>query len=594
MKYNDKTFYSEVNAYIKKFKGKVENRVVFIISDLKNSKAFYSLAPMSRAIHELGGEMHVVVKDGKSPNLEVLKDVWYVYEDLCKGLNTKKTEALSKFIGAVNKRTKTQVFREIFRKPDIILKADKSGFTGTMDVKYRCEWHSRYRWKELLETTKRIWKQGYDLKPGEKVTVGFVLLPPQKNMELPLEDYLDSFSLSLAMGISAKSLKTKVSMSSSTAKFSQLARSVRTADLAATLNGCEIDKEVDEEVFQRFKELSSILKINRLCFTDASFGIHGKGYFGKHFFGENIGFPSLDKKTRWSSAGQMMLKDPYSPQSKLESRDPMMRYGITETLPIDIFIETCNIDYFILKKKSDTVRDVFNKCEWVRVVGDAVDGYKTDFKVWLTDNKGKRRYFISSDCDVKTKIDKEFLERTGIRAGTYANFPSGEAFVTPEEIEGMMVGDVVINVDQSYVIPPKRPIVVKFARKKGYEIVKAPSKIMKEMEKQLREGRERIKNYEKSQSLPKEIIESYKNNFKRVGEFAVNTNPKAKLCDYLIVNEKIAKMIHVALGLGFEPDRKTVYHWDIVVNAPRQKMDIYGVDKNHKVHWVIKKGNLVV
>ena len=383
-------------------------------------------------------------------------------------------------------------------------------------------------------------------------------------------------------------------MGASTDRFSQLAKSVRTVDLNATLRGCELDKEVDEEVFKKFKLLSKLLKIDRFDFSDATFGIHAKGYFGKHFFGENIGYPSLDKKTRWSSPGQLMLKDPYSPQTKFETRDPMMRYAITETLPIDIFIETCNIDYNKLRKKSDKVRNIFNRCEWIRVVGKQVDGYKTDFKVWLTGEKGNRRYFISSDCDVRNKIDQEYYKRMGVKAGSYANFPSGEAFVTPEEIEGIMVGDVVINVDQSYVIPKNQPIIVSFDRKKGYKVVKAPKKIRDEMNKQLSEGRERIRNFEKTKSLPKEIVDSYKKNFKRVGEFAVNTNPKAKLCDYLIVNEKIARMIHVALGLGFEPDRKTVYHWDIVVDSPRQKLDIYGVDKKKKVHWVIKKGNLVV
>ena len=92
----------------------------------------------------------------------------------------------------------------------------------------------------------------------------------------------------------------------------------------------------------------------------------------------------------------------------------------------------------------------------------------------------------------------------------------------------------------------------------------------------------------------KDIIKIYKDNFWNIGEFALNTNPKAKLCDYLIVNEKIAGMIHVALGLGFEPDRKTMYHWDIVVNAPKQKLDIYGVDKNKKIHRVLKNGEFVV
>ena len=114
------------------------------------------------------------------------------------------------------------------------------------------------------------------------------------------------------------------------------------------------------------------------------------------------------------------------------------------------------------------------------------------------------------------------------------------------------------------------------------------------MSRERREGREKIRNYKKNRSLPKEIIETYSRNFWSVGEFAINTNPKAKLCRYLIVNEKIARMIHVALGMGYEPDKKTVYHWDIVVNSPRQKLDIYGIDKRKKIHWIIKKGDFVI
>ena len=68
---------------------------------------------------------------------------------------------------------------------------------------------------------------------------------------------------------------------------------------------------------------------------------------------------------------------------------------------------------------------------------------------------------------------------------------------------------------------------------------------------------------EKSKSLPRDIIGMKKRNFNGIGEFAVNTNPRAYLCDYLIVNEKIADMIHIALGSGFEPDKSTEYklHW---------------------------------
>jgi leucyl aminopeptidase (aminopeptidase T) len=592
-KYNDATFYKEVNYYKKELGNKVKDKVVFVVIKLKNKKAFYSIAPLSMAIHELDGEMQVIVEDSDSKGYDLLKEVWHVDRDYERRLKTKKVAALRAFINSVNKRTKTKVFKNIFKKPEILLEANEESFRGTFDLHYQNKWHKQYRWKELVDTCNQILTQGYDLKKTDKLSIGFVLVPKKEKLTLPLEDYLDSFSIAYATAMAAKKKKASASLGSSTNKWSLLARPVRTADLAATLKGCELDKNVDEEVFKKFKEFSKIMKLDRMKFPTAAFGIHAKGYFGKHFFGDQIGYPTLDKKTRWSSAGQMMLKDPYSPQTRLEKRDPMMRYGITETLPLDIFIETCNIDYNILRKRSEKIRDTLKTCEKIRVIGNHIDGYKTDFTVNLLSKKGEIKDFISSDCDVRTKIDQEFFEKTGIKAGAFANFPSGEAFVTPGGMSGIMVGDVVINVDSSYRLPKGQPIVVEF-HKKGYKIIKAPKKIFDVMKRELKEARQKITDYEKSKSLPKEIVNIYKENFNLVGEFAINTNPKAKLCDYLIVNEKIARMIHVALGSGFEAHRKTLYHWDIVVDSPRQKLDIYGIDKNKKIHWIIKKGDFVI
>ncbi len=593
MKYSEKTFNREVREYTEVLKGKVENKVTFIIVDISNKFAFYSLAPLSRTIHNLKGDIHVVVIDKKSGSLEVMRDIWYVYRDYKKRLKTRKVKAMLDFIKAVNKKTGKKVFEEIFKKPDVILKAEKDRFKGTFNLNYKHGWHKRYRWGELVETTKKIWKEGYDLKKNEKISVGFVLVPAEKDIELPLEDYLDSFSIALAFGLSAKKFKTKVSLGASTDRHSLLAKAVRTAELLTTLKGCELDKNIDEEVFKKFKKFSELLETNRLEFTNAGIGIHAKGYYGKHFFGEEIGYPTPNKKTRWSSPGQMMLKDLYSPQTALESRDPIMRYAVTETLPIDVFIKTCNVDYERLRKRSDKIRDVLKKCHHVRVIGKQVGGHRTNFTVSLLTKGGKIKEFISSDCDVRTIVDEEYYKKTGIKTGRYANFPSGEAFVTPETMNGIMVGDVVINIDRSYVIPKKKPIVVEF-NEKGYKIIKAHLKILKVMKREKKESWQKIKDYEKTKSLPKEIIDIYKRNFNKVGEFAINTNPKAKLCNYLIVNEKIARMIHVALGMGFEANRKTTYHWDIVINSPRQKLDIYGVDKNKKFHWVIKKGEFVI
>jgi leucyl aminopeptidase (aminopeptidase T) len=284
-----------------------------------------------------------------------------------------------------------------------------------------------------------------------------------------------------------------------------------------------------------------------------------------------------------------MLKDRYETQTEFEPRDPKMRYGITETLPIDIFIETCNLDYNKIMKRSNKIKKILDKCEKIRVIGKEINGYKTDLIVELTDGKGKRREFIASDCDVRTKYDIDFFKKKGIKAGLYANFPSGEAFVTPENVKGLFIGDVVINIDQSYIIPENKPLIIEIKNNK-YNIIDGPKKMIDKMRKEKAEAKQKIRTYEKSKSLPASITQMYRKNFNAIGEFAINTNPKAKVCDYLIVNEKIARMIHIALGMGFEPDRKTIYHWDIVINSPRQKLDIYGIDKNKKIHWIIKKG----
>ena len=127
----------------------------------------------------------------------------------------------------------------------------------------------------------------------------------------------------------------------------------------------------------------------------------------------------------------------------------------------------------------------------------------------------------------------------------------------------------------------------------SYKIIDGPKDIIAKLNKRKKDSWKMLLENEKNKSLPQEIIDSKKKNFERIGEFAVNTNPKAKLCDYLIVNEKIAKMMHIALGSGFEPDRSTEYHMDIVFNAPRQKLDVFGFDKDKNKLWILKDGEFI-
>ncbi|MCH8003404.1 MAG: hypothetical protein IH934_02135 [Nanoarchaeota archaeon] len=590
MKYDEKKFYSSVEGY-KKILGGVKAKSFLVVFDIRNKKAFFSIAPLSRAIHELSADISVMGIDKESKTLEALNDVWNVFKENKKGKVNEKTEALMSFIDEIEKRSKGK-FIGLFEEPDYVLEAKEFGFERDFTLPFKDDWFKEHRSKELDETCKKIWTDVYNLKKNEKVSIGFVLIQKQEMLGHPLEDYLDSYAIILRMMLNCKD-DNKVTMGAYTQRKSMLDKSERISELKAVLLGCELCKEVDEDIFKKYKKLSNLLNLERIEAVDASFFIAGKGYPGKHVFGEVIGYPSLNKKTRWQSPGQMIYKLDFYPQTNLDDREPKARVGFTETLPIDVFIETCNIDWKKMRERNYKIKEIADKCKLIKVCGEKIDGFQTNFEVGLIKKDGVHRWVRTSDTDVREKINSEYLKRTGIKAGTMANLPGGEAFVTPEYVKGTIVGDVVISIDQSYLLSDKEPLVIE-SDGKEYKIISGPKDIIKKLEEKKREAWEMILNQERFKSQPQEIIDLKKKNFNMINEFAMNTNPNAKLCDYLIVNEKIARMIHVALGSGFEPDRASEYHIDIVINSPRQKMNIYGIDDKGKEHWIIKKGEFVV
>ncbi|MBS3105597.1 hypothetical protein J4234_05035 [Candidatus Woesearchaeota archaeon] len=589
MKYNENEFNSAVSDYKKIIKN-AKNKSFFITFDIINRNDFYTLAPLSRALHELGADVSCVGINGESEGLEALKDVWQCFEELEKGIKNEKTKALGEFIQEVDKKARGE-FRKLFKKPDFILEAGKDNFEGALKLPFHTEWFNDYRMKELMQTAEILWREVYALKKGERVGIGFTLIPTKDLMGHPLEDYLDSYSIIWAMTQTAKKTADPT-MNACTFRGSMLEKSERVSELRATLLGCELSKDIDEGPFKKYKRLSQLLKLDRIKPIDLSFSISAKGYPGKHLFGEIIGYPSPNKKTRWQTPGQMIYKLDFYPQTKYDKRDPMARVAFTETIPIDIFIETNLVDWSDIRARNQKVKDIMDKCDVIHVEGKLKEKYVTKLEVGLIKEDGSRRWVRRSDTDVKEKLNREYLKMTGIRAGCMGNIPGGEAFTTPEYMKGIFVGDVVVHVDQSYSLNEKNPLVVE-CYGDSYKITNGPKEIIDKIKKRKDEAMKLLLEAEKNKSIPQEIINLKKNNFERIGEFAINTNPKARLCEYLIVNEKIARMMHIALGSGFEPDRSTEYHMDIVFNAPRQKIDVYGIDKNGNKHWILKDGDFV-
>jgi leucyl aminopeptidase (aminopeptidase T) len=295
-------------------------------------------------------------------------------------------------------------------------------------------------------------------------------------------------------------------------------------------------------------------------------------------------------KTKWNSPGGIIYKFHWYPQSHIESRPPLSRVAFTSTVPIDKLIDSTLIDYKKMRKRNAQIAEQMDKSEKVIVKSNIKNG--CDFEVGLRKKNGERRQVLGSDSDVRTILHPMWLKKNK-KMGRMANIPGGEAFTTPEYVKGKIVGDVVINIDRSWSLSKKEPFVAE-ATKKGYKIISGPKDVIKAFNKRKKDAWKNILEQEKNNSLSKEIIKLKKKNFEHIGEFAINTNPHASLCDYLIINEKIANMIHVAFGSGFEADTATEYHMDVVIDSPRQKLDIYGIDKKNNKNWIIKNGRFVL
>lgn len=578
MKYDEKTFQECVSYYKEKIN--VKNKVVLITFPKDNKKAFFSIAPLSRALHELSCEVTAVGYGEDKNSIEVLEDIWEEYENLEDG----KAPELSKFIEKV--KNKISDFENIFRKPDLVLNASSAGFNN---LEFKDSWLVEYKTAKLKETGKILWDEVYNIKNEERVGIGFELINIDKMLGHPLKHYLDSYQIIWGM---SESCNGKVILTASTKKGSMMLPSDRISELRTVLLGCELEKDIDEEPFSTFNNLSKKLNLERLKPADATFFISGKGYPGKHAFGEKIGYPSKNKKTRWNSPGQFIYKFDFFPQTRLDDRKPQSRVAFTETLPIDIFIDTNLVDWADIRERNQKVKGVMDKCDKIFVKSNIKEKHTTNLEVNLVQKNGKRRWVKRSDTDVREKINKEYFDMTGIVAGCMGNIPGGEAFVTPESVKGTFVGDVVIAIDQSYPLSPEDPFVVECTGN-DYKVIAAPKETLQKFNKKKEESWKLLMESKKHESLPKEIIEMKEKNFDNIGEFAINTHPKAKLCDYLIVNEKIARMMHIALGSGYEEDRSTEYHMDIVFDAPRQKLDVYGIDQKGNEHWILKKGNFV-
>ena len=179
MKYNEKEFTKAVNYYKKGLPKNLKGKTILIYFQLKDEKQFYSIAPLSRAVHELKGDLVVSIRSKKEhKSIEALFRVWDTFDAQKKGVKNEKTKALSEFIGTVNKKVKNKKFNEVFERPYMVFTAGKKGFESENSfLEYNAKWFRKYKWKALVKTARALWKNSYDLKgllmKGVKLILNF-------------------------------------------------------------------------------------------------------------------------------------------------------------------------------------------------------------------------------------------------------------------------------------------------------------------------------------------------------------------------------------------------------------------------------------
>jgi len=93
----------------KKILGNIKGKTAFIVLDIRQKQAFYSLAPLSKAMDELGYDINIHVINKKSESIDVLEDVWKCYKDMNKG---REKEVEEKFKNGVT-NSKVVILEEL-------------------------------------------------------------------------------------------------------------------------------------------------------------------------------------------------------------------------------------------------------------------------------------------------------------------------------------------------------------------------------------------------------------------------------------------------------------------------------------------------
>jgi hypothetical protein len=455
-------------------------------------------------------------------------------------------------------------FENFIRPPDFIFNFENDRFVSIrgspetiLSVEGADSWVTLSKFEEEIENVCfEIIRTGFNLPRGGDTLLILPNIPPESHRKKPKEEYLQAY----IQAFKYEEIAYKKGRIASILTLNTKEHPNEVADeiwsTTQAFWGIELSKKVPQDPFKRYRMFSGESGfIYRAQIPHAILIFKGEGYLGKDIFGEIIGYPTPNLETKWTSAFQLISKFDWYPQKKHDDRDPLVRVGLQEILPISTFLRVNGIDYKKMRKRNAIIKEALNKAEKIEVLGKPINGNGVFTK--LTVSLG-RRELRTSDAEA-------------IWPGMFANFPGGEVYFTPSTIDGTFVVDETINIDQSYIL--ESPLFIKIENGRYTEIT-GNQQLLNIISNEKEKAKQRIIHLEEKQSLPSETLQLYEDNFDRIGEVGIGTNSNAQLpSNYLIEAEKADRTMHLALGSGYESDRATVYHWDAVAGN-KQKLTV--------------------
>ncbi|MCL9818139.1 aminopeptidase [Natronocalculus amylovorans] len=216
-------------------------------------------------------------------------------------------------------------------------------------------------------------------------------------------------------------------------------------------------------------------------------------------------------------------------RSRLEAAETGTRFGILRSVTDDMMIEgAMSVDFEELRRRTEAVRDVLDAASDVHVTSD----------------KGTDITFSVEGCSAFS-LDGYFHENYG-----FATLPPGESPTHPKE--GTANGKIVIDVSMDNIGQLDEPITLHVGD--GFVTDVTGGSQADELQ---------------------QIIDENDENAGNIAEFAIGTNPKAKLIGNLAEDKKLAGTVHFAVGdnesLG--GTLKSSIHLDGVVRTPTVELD---------------------